>query len=87
MASSKYLELQDISDEDLASQLEQTEAQYQNQKFEHAIKGLENPLTLREARRDVARLQTEIRRRQLATMSKEELNNRSKIRERRRQGK
>lgn len=87
MASSKYLELQDISDEDLASQLEQTEAQYQNQKFEHAIKGLENPLTLREARRDVARLQTEIRRRQLATMSKEEVNNRSKIRERRRQGK
>jgi large subunit ribosomal protein L29 len=87
MASSKYLELQDFSDEDLASQLEQTEVQYQNQKFEHAIKGLENPLTLREVRRDIARLQTEIRRRQLASLSKEEVANRSKIRERRRQGK
>lgn len=87
MASKKYSDLQDFSDADLTNELAQSELYYQNQKFEHAIKGLENPLTLRELRRDIARLQTEIRRRQIATMSKEELANRSKIRERRRIGK
>lgn len=84
MASKKYLELQEFSDEDLASELEQTEVQYQKLQFDHAIKGLENPLVLREVRRDIARLKTEARRRQIATMDKEALTNRSKIRARRR---
>jgi large subunit ribosomal protein L29 len=84
MASKKYLELQEFSDDDLVSELEQTEFQYQKLKFDHTIKGLENPLLLREVRRDIARLKTEIRRRQVANMSKEDLANRSKIRARRR---
>ncbi len=84
MASKKYLELQEFSDDDLVSELEQTEFQYQKLKFDHTIKGLENPLLLREVRRDIARLKTEIRRRQVANMSKEDLANRSKIRVRRR---
>ena len=84
MATKKFLELQDFSDTDLVSELEQTEAQFQKLKFDHAIKGLDNPLLLREVRRDIARLKTEIRRRELAGMSAEELGNRSKIRTRRR---
>ncbi len=84
MATNKYLELQGFSDEDLASELTQTEIQYQKLNFDHAIKGLDNPLILREVRRDIARLKTEIRRRQIAGMSEEQLANRSKIRERRR---
>ncbi len=81
MASKKYLELQEYSDADLASALENEQAQYQKLKFDHAIRGLDNPLALREFRRDIARLQSEIRRRQLADAPKEE---RSKIRARRR---
>lgn len=84
MASKKYLELQEFSDEDLASELEQTEAQYQKLKFDHAIKGLDNPLIIRDVRRDVARLKTEARRRQVAGMDREALAGRSKKRERRR---
>lgn len=84
MASKKYLELQDFSSEDLASELEQTEIQYQKLKFDHALKGLENPLVLREVRRDIARLKTEARRREVAAMDKETLKSRSKIRARRR---
>lgn len=84
MASKKYLELQEFSDTDLTSELEQTEFQYQKLKFDHAIKGLENPLILREVRRDIARLKTEIRRREVANMSGEDIANRSKIRARRR---
>lgn len=84
MATKKYLELQGFSDEDLKSELEQSEAQYLSQKFDHAVRGLDNPLTLRDMRRDIARLKTEARRRELAVMTAEELANRSKIRKRRR---
>lgn len=84
MATKKFLELQDFSDADLKSELEASEVQYQKLKFDHAVKGLDNPLTLREVRRDIARLQTEVRRRELAGLSEEELAKRSRIRNRRR---
>ena len=84
MATKKFLELQDYSDADLKSELNTTVDQYQKLKFDHAVKGLDNPLVLREVRRDIARLQTEIRRRQLAEMSEEQLAKRSRIRSRRR---
>ena len=84
MATKKYLELQDYSDADLLSELDSTEAQYQKLKFDHAIKGLDNPLVLREVRRDIARLKTEVRRREVAAMDAEQLAGRSKIRARRR---
>ncbi|MEZ5042276.1 MAG: 50S ribosomal protein L29 [Saprospiraceae bacterium] len=84
MASKKFLELQDFSEADLKSELEATETQYQKLKFDHAIKGLDNPILLREIRRDIARLQTEIRSRELIGSSEEDLSNRSKIRARRR---
>ena len=53
-------------------------------KFEHAIKGLSNPMELRDLRRAIARLNTEVRRRIVATMGPEELALRTKIRARRR---
>ncbi|MCB0569941.1 MAG: 50S ribosomal protein L29 [Phaeodactylibacter sp.] len=84
MATKKYLELQEYSDADLANEVQSLETQYQKLRFDHAIKGLDNPLVLREARRDIARLKAEARRRQLAKMTAEELANRSKIRARRR---
>lgn len=84
MATKKYLELQEYSDADLQAELEATEGRYQKMKFDHNVNGLENPLVLREVRRDVARINTEIRRRELANASAQELANRSKIRMRRR---
>ena len=84
MASKKYLELQDFSDTDLVAELEQTQIQYQKLKFDHAIKGLDNPISLREVRRDIARLMTEVRRREVGKLSEEELSKRTKIRRRRR---
>ena len=84
MASKKFLELQDYSDADLQSELDNTVAQYQKLKFDHAIRGLDNPLTLREVRRDISRLKTEVRRRELASADAEAIAQRSKIRARRR---
>ena len=84
MASKKYLELQEYSAADLVSELRETEQQYQKLKFDHAIKGLDNPMVLREVRRDIARLNTEIRRREVENMCEEQTAKRSKIRSRRR---
>ena len=83
MATKKYLEIKDSTDNDLKDMLTETETAYQKLTFDHAIRGLDNPLELRELRRDVARLKTEIRRREVAAMTPEQLAKRSKIRARR----
>jgi len=84
MATKKFLELQEFSDGDLVSELEKTELEYQKLRFDHAIKGLDKANVLKEVRRDIARLKTEIRRRQVAAMPEHELAMRTRIRERRR---
>ena len=81
MATKKYQEVQEIND--LKETLAETETAYQKLTFDHAIRGLDNPLELRDLRRDVARLKTEIRRREVAAMTPEQLAKRSKIRARR----
>ena len=83
MASKKFIELQEFSDEDLKNELKETLVQYHKLKIDHAIKGLENPLTLRDVRRDVARMKTEVRRREVAAMTPEQVAGRSKLRLRR----
>ena len=84
MATKKYLELQEFNDADLLTELKETESQYRKLKFDHSIKGLDDPIRLRNIRRDIARINSEIRRREIAKMTEEELANRSKIRARRR---
>ncbi len=83
MATKKYIELQEYSAEELVNELNQTINQYQKVKFDHAIRGLDNPLVLREVRRDIARINMEIRRRELEAMTPEQLSARTKIRRRR----
>ena len=83
MATKKYQEVQEINDSDLKETLAETETAYQKLTFDHEIRGLDNPLELRDLRRDVARLKTEIRRREVAAMTPEQLAKRSKIRARR----
>lgn len=84
MPSKKYIELQEFSDDELKNELSQTQAQFQKLKFDHALRGLENPLALREVKRDVARMKTEVRRREIAAMTPEQLAGRSKKISRRR---
>ncbi len=87
MATKKFQELQDSTDNDVKEMLVETEAAYQKLTFDHAIRGLDNPLELRDLRRDVARLKTEVRRREIAACSPEDLAKRSKIRARRKRNK
>lgn len=84
MASEKYKQLQEMSDTDLMTELDGTLTQYQRLKFDHVIKGLENPIGLRDVRRDIARLKTEMRKRVLTAMPEVAIAKRSRIRARRR---
>jgi large subunit ribosomal protein L29 len=83
MATKKFIELGEMSEADLKAELTQINVQYQKLRFDHTIKGLDNPLTLRNTKRDIARLQTEIRRREVAAMTPEQTAKRSRIRLRR----
>ena len=84
MATNKYQELINFSDADLATELQVTEREYKIMQFDQALKGLESPIKLREVRRDIARIKTEIRRRELSGMSEAALASRNKIVNRRR---
>ena len=84
MASNKTLELRDVSDSDLQDQLTETTGSFEKMKFDHTVNGIENPLQLRTVRRDIARIKTEIRRRELASLPAEAIEKRDDIRRRRR---
>ncbi|MBB4079378.1 large subunit ribosomal protein L29 [Lewinella aquimaris] len=84
MASNKTLELRDVSDADLQDQLNESTASFEKMKFDHTVNGIENPLQLRTVRRDIARIKTEVRRRELAQLPAEALAKRDDIRRRRR---
>lgn len=83
MASKKYTELSQMSVEELNSTLTETRTGYGKLKFDHAVRGLDNPLRLKEAKKDVARISTELRRREIEAMTAVEKASRSKIRARR----
>ncbi len=87
MASNKFLELQALSVEDLRAQLDESVSSYEKMKFDHAVNGIEKPLQLRASRRDIARMNTELRSRELAQTSSEELAKRDQIQRRRRKSK
>lgn len=86
MAKEK-LELADMTVADLQAELASLENEYQQMKFDHAVKGIANPMELREVRRNIARILTESRKRELAVMTPEQLEMRSKLRIRRRRQK
>ncbi len=83
MASKRYLELQTLSAETLKEELVQANSDLNQLKYDHNSKGIQNPNELRAMKLEVARLQTEIRAREIKDMTPEALSKRSKIRLRR----
>ena len=83
MATKKFLELQEMSVDAIQSELSQMQSDLNRMKFDHGSKGLENPLLLGETKKDIARLKTELRAREVKAMSPEALAKRSIIRLRR----
>ena len=50
-----------LNETDLQARLEEEKLRLKKLEFAHAISPLENPMTLRGVRRDIARLQTELK--------------------------
>jgi len=62
MASEKYTEIKGLADEELQDEVFAAQTQLQQLKFRNATTGLDNPLKIKDMRRDLARLKTEAER-------------------------
>lgn len=61
----KVNEVKQLADKDLREKLEQTVATLDKMKFNHQVTPLENPMQIKAVRRDIARMKTELRQREL----------------------
>ena len=66
MATKIKINYADLSNEDLAEKLGEENAHYKKMKFNHSVSSIENPLKIRESRRNIARIITETHKRELA---------------------
>ena len=71
----KMTEIKSLETKELAERIEAEVAKYNQTILNHAVSPLENPSQIKAARRDIARMQTELRQRECnATLTKGELN-------------
>jgi large subunit ribosomal protein L29 len=82
MASKKNT-LHDISEEQLENELAVLQNDLQKMNLEHSVRGTGDNSQFKKTRRNIARILTELRKRELAEYSAEELEERSRIRARR----
>ena len=61
----KMNEIKGLETKELAEKLETEVANYNQMKLNHAISPMENPSLIKAARRDIARMKTELRQREL----------------------
>lgn len=61
----KMNEIKTLADKDLREKVENAEAALSQMKLNHNITPLENPSQIKAARRDIARMKTELRMREL----------------------
>ena len=59
--------LKDFTDTDLNARIQEDELRLKKLEFAHAISPLENPMSIRALRKDVARMKTELKKRQLVS--------------------
>ncbi|MBO4499829.1 MAG: 50S ribosomal protein L29 [Bacteroidaceae bacterium] len=61
----KNSEIRELSTQELAERIDAEAANYKVMVLNHAISPLENPTQIQKLRRDIARMKTEMRRREL----------------------
>ena len=61
----KTKEIKELETKDLVERIESEVAKYNQMKINHSISPLENPSQIKAARRDIARMKTELRQREL----------------------
>jgi large subunit ribosomal protein L29 len=58
--------IQDLNEQDLQARIKEDELRLKKLEFAHAISPLENPMSIRGLRRELARLKTELKKKQLS---------------------
>ena len=66
----KYADVAKLTDEELAKKLEEGRAELFNLRFQMATSQLDNTARVKTVKRDIARVQTEIRAREIAANAK-----------------
>ena len=61
----KQVDIKDLSVDDLTEKLQEQTNVLSKLKLSHAVSPIENPMQIKDVRRTVARLQTELRKREL----------------------
>jgi len=61
----KQSEIRELSTAELQEKLVEVKAEYQKMKINHAVSPLENPIQLRSMRKSIARIATELTKREL----------------------
>ena len=69
MASKKFEDLSKMSTDDLAVELEAAQREYHQMRFDNYAQGIPSTAAIPELRRDIARIKTEQRRRELEAMN------------------
>jgi large subunit ribosomal protein L29 len=57
--------IKDLNEADLNARIKEDEMRLKKLEFAHAISPLENPMSIRDMRKDIARLKTELQKRKL----------------------
>ena len=83
MANKRYKEIQNLADNELVEKLAQTQLELTKTRFDQTITGNVSPKDIKESKKTIAHIQTEIRNRELAQMTETQLAKRSRIRNRR----
>jgi large subunit ribosomal protein L29 len=60
----KKANLKELTTVELVEKLKEDQSHYKKLKFNHVVTTLENPMTLRQLRREVARMKTELKHRE-----------------------
>jgi large subunit ribosomal protein L29 len=60
MAKTQKQDFKDLTPQELQDKVQESQIAYKKARFNHAVSPLDNPLSLRAMRRDVARLKTEL---------------------------
>ena len=61
--------LKEMTEIDLKARIEEDELRIKKLKFAHAVSPLENPMSIRDVRKDLARLKTELKSKQSGSKS------------------
>ena len=65
MAKLNKEDIKEFANDELVEKIKEEKVRYKKARFNHAVSPLDNPLQLRFMRRDIARLNTELRKREI----------------------